>query len=225
MSSELPEHPETRSRRLQFSLRSLLLGITVLAVLLAYYGYHRLLTVTVTYRFSVVDASAVKSIYSKHSPNPVQNSCYEWVVVDDQELGELLHIGGAPAPILAENSRVVSSWLKMADAYTYIQPRPILIARNQIHTVWESGEFGGFLGVRRFGQRPEIRIQYESSFHHPNYRAILEFFKSPSAESSQRQRYDLQGRVNYEGFMPEGHLVFLAPNGDETYHAIIFDAR
>jgi hypothetical protein len=79
------------------------------------------------------------------------------------------------------------------------------------------GSIGGFIGSRIAGIDRQFRVNCNVSLEHPNYAAVRE------------GRFDeihrLKGRLFYDGTMPDGHLVFLAPLGDDEYSVIVFDIK
>lgn len=213
----MTDEPNSFTDRMKFSLRSLVLLIAIVAAGFGVLVFYRPHSVAVEYQFATVDGAAVESILSSCEATQVTDSPYFWLILDEGNLATLLQGGNVATRILAQNSRVVSGWPKVADAFTYAAPRTLLLdsETNHQHTDWESGGVAGFLGARKAGSEVQLRIEFDSNFDRPDFKAYptLDF-----------PRQSCKGKLFYEGELPSNHLVFLAPIDEVSFHAVLFDA-
>ena len=211
------ERPPKRTRR-QFGLGSLMLGIAAIALVLGVLTYYRSHSLTVAYYFAAVDSTAVSPILDRQSATAIEGSTYVWIVVNDDDLAAMMLLDGKPAQAMGAKSRVVSVWPHVAEATTYSRDLqvPVDVNTGQVITIWETGQFAGTFGSHRAGLRPQFRIEGRVAHQRPDTKARATF---PYPQQT------CNGRLYYEGAAPQGHLVFLAPIDQTTYHAVIFNAR
>ena len=206
----------TGKKDIRFGLRSLMLIVSLSAGWLAYISYHQPLSTDVSYRFAVVDASALELLVNGNPMSPEHADAYGWVILDDSELAEALKLGGRSAPIFGEMSRTISLWPRVAVTGTYSSLKHISLGADHHHTTSEQGTLSGFIGSRRSGSRPQLRVEGRVTYSWPTQDA---------AGASRPVRHTRDGELFYEGDRPQGHLLFFASIGDETYHTVIFSAK
>jgi hypothetical protein len=205
-------------RGLQFGLLTLLCVVTVLGCVLGKWFYYRPLTVMVDARLTFVDRDAASAIIAKHELHGVHDSPYSWLILADDELPELLkNDGKLVKPLGTTGPRAVSSWPQTAMSSTYAHSDFVRLSPIVMRPVHEIGSIGGFIGSRIAGIERQLRVECNVTFHHPNYKALT--VDHPD------EQLRLKGKLFYEGAMPDGHLVFLAPLGEEEFSAIIFDVK
>lgn len=183
---------------------------------LAYVTYHQRLSSDISYRFALVDTSALLPLIQGHPSSPMDDSTYGWIILDDAELAKALKLNGLPAPSFGQRSRTVSLWPQAAEAWAYGVPEHIVLGGDHPHTAWESGTLGGSLGSRRAGLRPQLRIECKVTYTRTNRYASSETTGFTQA---------CDGELIYEGERPHGHLLFFSSIDDETYHTVIFSVQ
>jgi hypothetical protein len=190
----------------------------VLGCVLGKWFYYRPLTVVVDARLVFVDRAAAQATMATHELHPVDDSPYDWLVVADDELTQLLTSGGKSlSPTGTTAPHTVPFWPQTAFTGTYAHSDIVQLSRTVMQPVHEMGSIGGFIGSRIAGIERQFRVECNVSLHHPNYKAM-------SVEHP-NEKVDLKGKLFYEGSLPEGHLVFLAPLGDEEFSVIVFDVK
>jgi hypothetical protein len=212
-------HTPTRSRRRsQFALLTLLGVITVVGIVLGRYFYYRPLTIIVGSRFAIIDGPAASGILSEHAPHSMAGTPYLWVILRDDELPEFLQFNGqSVTPIGNMAVHTIPHWPYTAFTGIYSEPKIVSLGPFNVRSVYESGQLSGFVGSRRAGVEPQFRVQCDMNCQHPTRDAMT--IDHPDA------RIDLHGKLFYEGAIPDGHLVFLAPFGDGAYSVVIFDIK
>jgi len=204
-----------RPRRvLQFGLLSLLLVVTVLGCILGKWFYYRQLTVVVDARLAIVDAGAATATLSNHQLHPVKGSQYGWITLRVDELPFLLKLAGKLVePLGTTANHTVPHW--PSTAFTGVYAHIWSIYPNRME--FDQGSIGGFFGSRIAGTERQFRVECDVSLHHPLFTAV--------ALGLPNKYIDLKDKLFSEGPLPEDHLVFLAPLGNDEYSVIIFDVK
>jgi hypothetical protein len=217
-SISAPRQLSLRPRGFQFGLLTLLCVVTLLGCILGRWFYYRPLTAIAGARLFVVDRAVASAILAKHELHPVEDSTYGWLILNADELTDLLQSNGIPAnPLMTAAARHVPFWPQTAFTGTYAHSDFVHLSPTVTLPVHEMGAIGGFLGSRVAGIERQFRVECNVSLHHPNYKAL--------SEDNRSEKIDLKGKLFYEGALPDGHLVFLAPLGEDEYSAIDFDVK
>ena len=152
----------------------------------------------------------------KYELHPIEDSRYCWLVLSDEELTEFLTSGGNSVEWTAKTApHNVPFWPQTAFSGTYAESGVVRISPFARRAIHETGSIGGFLGSRIAGKERQFRVACDVSLDHT---ALGNHSPGGFRESS------IKENLYYEGAMPEGKLVFLAPIGNE-YSVIIFDIK
>jgi hypothetical protein len=212
-------HSQPRSRW-QFGLKTLLVTITLVAVGLGAWFSFRPLTVTVTSRIVVIDRAAAEAIYAHCAPHVIEDSPFQWVVLDDHELAELLKWKGEPATIsVSLATHTVNTWPHSSYSkgfFTHL-PEKVSLGHGVMRQPRGYGVLNGWLGSRRRGGRPQFRVECELLYQHPDV-------ESMSIENATAATL-VKEKLFYEGTMPKGRLAFIAPLNKNESVVVVFDVK
>jgi hypothetical protein len=214
----------------QYSIRSLLVLMTLTAVFCTYWVYYRptSATGTVTYQVLLLKAAPFDNLLSGKTRLPVEGSPYACSSLDGQEIDSFLK--DKRAVLQAHGTtKTVHTWPSQADSYICESFRSLPIKKSMVWVKENDGiksianvfpaidndSMAGFMGFRRTGLTYRLRLDYAVS-----YQAIPD----DELESVQDIPKPLRvsGSIFYDGALPKGKLVFFAPFGNDKYHVIIF---
>jgi hypothetical protein len=217
----------------QYSMRSLLILMTLTAIVCTYWVYYRPVSATgnVTFQILLVKAAAFDSLLSGKTPLPVEGSPYALVTLDDQKLNSFLKDKQAILQI-HDHTHTVHMWPNEADSFVCNSVRSLPIKKEvtlvkenntiknitNIFPAIDTDIVGGFLGFRRIGLTYKLRLDYDVS-HMGIPDDELETIKNIP------KPFRLSGKIFYEGSLPKGKLIFFARFSDDKYHVVVFDVK
>ena len=211
-------------RRWQFGLFALIATVSFFALVLGGWFYYRPLTTSVVIRFAVVDRAAAEATITSHPPNSIHGSPYQWLVLDEANLDKLRQFDGKPTELFGDGkSHIGTDWPKsdsaFVETYHVVRPKTVQLGPNHFAKLHESAEFVGYVGSRIAGTEKQLHVEGNMRCEHPNLDAMAK------ADDSNGGKTVLKAKITYEGQLPAGHLVFLAPIDQSTSSAIIIDAE
>ena len=148
-SSAQPPLTHARRPRLQFSLLTLLIAVSVIGTVLGRWFYYRPLIVSVDSCFAVVDRVAATNVLGKGVPHSIDGSPYSWVILDDAALSDLLRLHGKPIAASSDGSFRQSTlfWpMNYANGCAY-ESDTVMFAPNLPVPVFETDAMTGQVGV------------------------------------------------------------------------------
>ena len=154
----------------------------------------------IRYRVFEISRDIADKTIPKDKRRSIEDSLYSVADVSKADIELLLNSISSKPGMLAEHSRTISWWPRIADTWSYSRADGVLLG---------GGGGAGFLGVRSISGSHEIRIEY-------NVAHTINTLKS------------IQSNVTYEGPFPkEGSLAILTPferkDGTELVHILLFD--
>jgi hypothetical protein len=215
MSSD-PQQPliEPKRPRLQFRLRTLLIGVAVFGVGLGLWCLFWPVKVSITVRYAVVDQRAADDILSTREPLAVEGSPYACVILDDTRLDGLMRRKGQPISAEPDGKRWHTHGLFGDHAYVSDM---VVVAPNTPVPVRETEELEGHFSAYGALSQRHLELDCVINHHHLDPR--------PGPIGQGTLKVVTKGRLYYDGQLPGGHLVFIGPINGDLCHVVIFDVQ
>jgi hypothetical protein len=221
MKTDLTHSGSGESRSgFQFSLRTFLLAITAIALILAWYFYYRQVSVMVNVKMGIIETTDLNLLVAGCDVSSNDDSPYEFVILNNARLEKLLDTTEVRFDSLYDEDRLIQSWPYHAVAATYIQSNLVHLSDAPKFSVFgnHSGFLTGTLGVRLAGGRElQIHVDCQAGYQTQQPTYVAKKLDWTSTE--------LRGRLEYEGFFPEGALLFLAKLDDAHSYIVLFSRR
>jgi hypothetical protein len=211
----VPTVPQRERSRLRFGLKSIFFALTLLSIASASYFYYRDASVTVRLLGGLIRKAEIGRIIASHTVHSIPGSSYSWVEIPSPQLESLVMSSQPAIDVLLDRRWIVRMWPLQAFTDTNVRSLPIgtLLTGAPPPIIYLSGGFNGFLGARRAGARVQFRIDgvasYKTDVFHDNPSLLY-------------HNGEVRGKLEFEGDLPAGALVFYAPLDDNWYDVVIF---
>ncbi|PQO34689.1 hypothetical protein DTL21_14390 [Bremerella cremea] len=198
----------------RFSLRWMMVGIAVLAAIFGYLGYFRSARGVVSYQIETIPAKKLDALGLTF--RAIKDSPYRWAEVKDFDLTAFAPEDDRIQQPFRAKEREVHMWPYQADSYT--DSRFVKVPRGDPPPQGiESTQLGGFWGFRKAGLHLQFRLELQVGHQYPDF--------SNTPEEHFPKTKMVEGKLFYEGKIPAGDLLFIAPIDNDVYHAILVRAR
>ncbi|GAA4424367.1 hypothetical protein GCM10023155_10290 [Bremerella cremea] len=184
-----------------------MLIVTLLAIGLGIWGYHRPAEAVVLYEIYDLPTADVKAIDTTW--NLMANSTSCWAVITEQQRASLLN--GSSRPLL-ENEVLVGDWPAVAHASSFIGPE-LFPSDTSPRYLLDTGQIAGFFGVRKSGGQLQFRMQL-------NLRHQKDDREAWATEQVSRSD-QIEERFLYEGNAPEAYLLVASQFNEKEHHVLI----
>lgn len=200
----------------RITLRWMLVGIAMLAAWFGYMAYFRPAVAVVSYEIATIPKDQIDALaFTFHE---IEDSPYQWAEVDDFDPEAFTPLEDRQQePFYAKQEFQVHIWPRQADTYTSNRFVRLPDQGSGRPPGAESTQVGGFWGARKAGSQQQFRIELNVAHQYPNFTDIEKTIV-PRTD-------DIRGRLSYEGAMPKGDLLFLAPVNQDVYHVILVHVR
>ncbi|RCS41228.1 hypothetical protein DTL42_21905 [Bremerella cremea] len=204
-----------QSFRLRFSLAAMLGIITILAAIFGYLGYYRPAQAIVSYQVATIPTQQLDAIGLTF--NAIEGSPYRWAEVNDFDLATFTPEDNRTQQPFSVRKTAISSWPMEAASYVDIRFVDTQTEDGRPMRVIETSQFTGFMGTRKAGLNLQLRLELNVSHQYPDF---------PNAPKDYLpQLKTAEGKIFYEGAMPGGDLLFIAPISNDVYHAVLVSAK
>lgn len=196
----------------RITLRWMLVGIAMLAAWFGYLAFFREARAVVSYEIATIPKSQVDALGIKF--NAIEDSPYQWAEVTDFDLTSFTPIDKRlQEPFHAKNEFQVHIWPAQADTYTSTRFVRMPDLSTNLPPAIESTQLGGFWGAQLAGTEQQFRVDVNVAHQYPNFAKTNELGFTPTD--------DIEGKLFYEGIMPQGDLLFIAPVNQDVYHVVL----
>ncbi|PQO42727.1 hypothetical protein [Blastopirellula marina] len=213
--SESAVNESGKSFRLRFSLLGMLVLITCIAAIFGYLGYYRPGQAIVSYQVATLPTKQFDALGIRF--NTIEGSPYRWAEVSDFDLSTFTPEDNRTQQPFSVQETPISSW--PIEAASYADSRFVNARAEDGRPMLgsEVSQFTGFMGTRKAGLNLQLRLELDVSHHYPDF--------SNAAKDYLPQLQTVEGKIFYEGRVPAGDLLFIAPIGNDVYHAVLVSAR
>ncbi|MCA9204421.1 MAG: hypothetical protein KDA59_15310 [Planctomycetales bacterium] len=209
--------PVKRGRFGQYGLRTLLVVLTLVAMISAYVGHQKPTAVLVHYEAGLVDADLLRLIAARHQVQVNEDRQYDWFVNDGTPLALRQSRGQirfeTPGCVtLFEKRILVNTWPTQLDNGLYVLPAQIPSpASDTPRAETHLGNLGLNFGCRRLGSQVQFRVRGQ----------VLHTTTHLHQDEPLRTGRRLERDLAYDGPLPNEPLVFFAKMDDTRYHVVV----
>lgn len=200
----------------RITLRWMLIGIAMLAAWFGYMAYFRPAVAVVSYEIATIPKAQIDALgFTFHK---IEDSPYQWAEVNDFDPTTFTPLEDRQQePFHAKNEREIHMWPRQADSWTSTRFVRLPSAGTNTPPGVESTQMGGFWGARKAGMQKQLRVEMNVSHQYPNF--------AQAGETGMATSDNIEGKLFYEGIMPKGDLLFIAPVNQEVYHVVLVHVR